>query len=298
MARRIELIAGEEAEGRKLSSYLKSRIGASSALLTQLKKRPEGILVNGKNAYTNYILSAEDRIVLEVPSLFSERKQESNIAPVPHPDVSIVAQDEDFVVLDKPAGMPVHPSRAHLYDTLANGFLALFPDHVYHPITRLDSDTSGLVLVATNMYAANVDRMAVTRLYYGITDRPVHFFRCRFDAPIEREEPFSPKRMVRPDGKPAVTHAFCLAKQGGLSLLAFRLETGRTHQIRVHCAHAGIPLCGDTLYGGTPLINRQALHAARLAVRNPVTGKVLKAQSPLPSDMAALWEEACSPSTL
>jgi len=152
-----------------------------------------------------------------------------------------------------------------------------------------DSGTSGAVLIAKNMLSGAVERESVTRIYYGITDRPVSFFRKSFSAPIQRELPEQPRRIVTPRGKSAVTHIFRVREKNGFTLLRFRLETGRTHQIRVHCAALGIPLVGDGLYGGTEgILDRPALHGAYLSLVNPVTGRRIAAKAPLAPDMRAL----------
>lgn len=286
-AREIKLISPG---GIRLSSLLKRELDASRALMTELKKSPCGVLAGGLPARLSDVPAAGTEIELRIPESFAEEGKESNLAPSPAPAASVVWRGEDFAVLLKPAGMPSHPSRAHVYDTLANDFAALLPGYVYRPITRLDADTSGLVLTALNKCAANIDRGSVERIYYGITDRPLPYTSGVIDAPIERSEEYSPVRAVREDGKPARTRYRLAAVKNGLTLVRFKLETGRTHQIRVHCAAMGFPLCGDALYGGTPLpeLDRQALHAAFLRFTDPLTGERVSVRSALPDDMRRL----------
>ena len=206
--------------------------------------------------------------------------------------MKLLYEDNHLLVVIKPAGMPSHPSRAHRDDTLANAFAARYPGRMCRTVTRLDAGTSGAVLIAKNMLSGAVERESVTRIYYGVTDRKVNSRRKPVSAPIEREKPEQPRRIVTPDGKPAVTHISRVFEKNGYTLLRFRLETGRTHQIRVHCASMGFPLCGDSLYGGTEgAIERTALHAAYLSLRNPVTGKRIWAKAGLPSDIRTLFED-------
>ncbi|MGN1452230.1 MAG: RluA family pseudouridine synthase [Eubacteriales bacterium] len=288
MARTVLLTAGDCDSRRSLAGFLRSRLCASHSLLVKLKAS-SAVSVNGEKARMDRVLFSGDTVSVDIPERWDETGDEPSLAPGCGDGAPVLFEDEDFVVFSKPAGMPSHPSRCHRDDTLANVFAAKYPGIVCRTITRLDAGTSGTVLVAKNMLSGSVDRNSVTRIYYGLTDRPVGFFRRTVSAPIERELPEKPRRIVTPDGKPAVTHISRVCTRNGLTLLRFRLETGRTHQIRVHCAYIGCPLCGDTLYGGTEeLIGRTALHAAFLSLRNPITGRRIAAGAPLPEDMRSL----------
>lgn len=291
MARTVCLTVSKAYNGCRLSTFLRRTLGAGTALFHTLKKDENTVLLNGIPSFLNVFVKTDDAIQLQLPETFEECGREPTVAPV---DLGIgtAYEDQDYAVLVKPAGMPVHPSRAHVYDTLANDFLFHHPSVVFRPLTRLDYDTSGLVLVAKNQLAAEIDRSRLTRIYYGITDRPVASTSGVCDLPIERETEGSCRRTVRPDGKPAVTHWRVAGRIHGLTLLRFRLETGRTHQIRVHCAAMGFPLCGDELYGGSmEQIRRQALHAAYLTFENVITGKKKTVKAPLPIDMQMLLEK-------
>ncbi len=244
--------------------------------------------MNGEPARLNSKVKPGDKIEVFLPESFDDCGKVCNIAPS-GAAVPVLYEDEDFVVMDKPAGMTVHPSRAHVYDTLANAFASLYPDIVFRPLTRLDADTTGTVLIAKNKLVASIDRSGILKVYYGITDRAVTEPEGTIDACIERETEFLPKRTVRGDGRRAVTRYWKICEKNGFSLLRFVIETGRTHQIRVHCAYKGFPLCGDQLYGGnTEVIARQALHVAEISFLNPLSGKKVTVRSALPEDMRGL----------
>ena len=291
MARPLTLTVTTEYEHYRLSTFLRRTLGAGTALLQTLKKDENAVLRNGIPSFLNVFVSAGDVITVQMPETFAECGREATVAPVDL-GIGFCYEDDDFLVMDKPAGMPVHPSRAHVYDTLANDFCFRRPGMVFRPLTRLDYETSGLVLVAKNKLAASLDRTALTRIYYGVTDRTVAENRGICRLPIAREVEGLPKRCVRDDGKPAVTHWRVVGRKGLHTVLRFRLETGRTHQIRVHCAAMGFPLCGDILYGGSEgEITRQALHATYLTFCNPISGHKTTVKSPLPPDIRKLLEK-------
>ncbi len=211
--------------------------------------------------------------------------------------VEIPYEDDDLLVFNKPADMPCHQSCGHAADTLANVFAAhcdhLGLDLMYRPLNRLDRDTSGAVLVAKNRFAAarvtNNFHKTYQAILLGCPPQP----QGRVDAPIRREFPEEMRRIVAPDGQRAVTNyrvlAQGMAEGQPLSLVDFVLETGRTHQIRVHMAHLGCPVLGDELYGQkSELIPRQALHCRHIAFPQPVTGQEIRVDCPLPADMQAV----------
>ncbi len=292
LARIVTLIAEASDAGKRISTVLRNRLGAGTTLQKQLKKDPRAVLCNGSPVYLNQYISPGDRLCVRLPESADENYRQDNVAPHLLP-VETVWEDRDYIVFDKPAGTPVHPSRAHVHDTLANHYRALYPGHIFFPLTRLDFDTSGLVLAAKNKLAASIDRGGLTRIYYGVTDRPVAENGGVCCAPLAREQEGRPRRTVRPDGQQAVTHWRKISTGNGRTLLRFRLETGRTHQIRAHCAYMGFPLMGDTLYGGTAgEISRQALHAAYLTFQNPLTGQKVTVKSSLPGEIRTLLAEA------
>jgi len=218
--------------------------------------------------------------------------------------LDMVYEDEYLRVIHKPAGLVVHPAPGHWRGTLLNGLLALDAQAVNLPragiVHRLDKDTSGLMVVART-------RLAMDRLVQSIAERTVRrqylavaAGRWRWSAPQDfagaiGRDPLNRLRMAvvdlgRQPGKPARTTVECLDQSPQACLLRCSLHTGRTHQIRVHLAHAGYPLVGDALYGGRPLgeLSRQALHAWRLAFTHPVTGLPVDLQADLPADLQAL----------
>jgi 23S rRNA pseudouridine1911/1915/1917 synthase len=225
--------------------------------------------------------------------------------------LSIVFRDRALLVIDKPAGMVVHPGAGNPRHTLQNALLGLDPGLALVPraglVHRLDKDTSGLLVVArtpeahTALVAALAAR-EISRQYLAVCTG-VMTGGGTIDEPIGRHRSHRTRMTVRRDGRPAVTHYRVLARFRAHTLVRAELESGRTHQIRVHLAHIGFPVVGDPLYGGrrripagcTPALaaalgafRRQALHAERLALRHPVTGRRMEWQAPLPADMQSL----------
>ena len=211
--------------------------------------------------------------------------------------LDIVYEDEDLFVLNKPAGMPVHPSQGHYDDTLCNALAFYLQGQgdrfSAHAVGRLDRDTSGLVLFARH-------ELSSCKLSAAMRDRQIHReYRAictgilpesgTIDAPIARAHGSTIERMISADGDPAVTHFRRLDCANGYSLAAVRLETGRTHQIRVHMKHIGHPLPGDFLYNPDySVIRRQALHSWQLSFPHPMTGAYLTFTAPIPADMRAI----------
>ena len=203
--------------------------------------------------------------------------------------LDIVYRDRDVLVVNKPAGMPVHQSVRHRDDTLANYFAYLFPELTFRAVNRLDKDTSGLCIIAKNPHAANIMQNCAEKTYYaavhGVTDES-----GVIDAPIAREGESIIRRCVRSDGRRAVTLYRRIACNGRYSLLEIKLETGRTHQIRVHFSHIGHPLAGDDMYGGgLDDIGRQALHCGKMSFNDPLTGEPVTVSSEIPEDIKALF---------
>ncbi|MGE4548492.1 MAG: RluA family pseudouridine synthase [Intestinibacillus sp.] len=291
MMRTIVYTISPSDHGQTVEQYLRRR-GISHALLVQLKRFPDGLLLNGAPVRTIDRLAANTRLEITL----RETDTSTHIAPVDLP-LFIVYEDEDLFVVDKPAGMPVHPSQGNRENALANALAALYKNRgdpfVFRAIGRLDKNTSGLVLLAKNAFSGcllsqMLQKRIVRREYLAI---------CQgllppdgtIDAPIARSRGSTLLREVRKDGDRAVTHFQRLSFCNGLSLARVWLDTGRTHQIRVHMAHIGHPLPGDFLYcPDFSQINRHALHAASLRFPQPITGKPLCFTSPLPEDMVPL----------
>ena len=276
-----------------VGEYLKKK-GYSRQIIIHLKKTEHGILQNGEWAYVRTPLVPGD--VLKITLL--EESASEHILPVPmEPD--IVYEDEDLLVVNKPFDMPVHPS-IHNYDnTLANGMAYYFQQKgetfIFRCINRLDRDTTGLLILAKNALSASIlsnDMKArkIHRTYQAVVSRIPVPASGTIDAPIARKEDSAIERCVDFEkGEPAVTHYRTLETKENLALVALSLETGRTHQIRVHMQHMGCPLLGDYLYNPDfTLINRVSLHSYSLSFVHPITGQSMYFCAPLPKDMAGL----------
>lgn len=269
--------------------------GYSHHIMTHLKRTERGIVHNGNWAYTSTPLVPGDELVITL----TEDARSENIVPAPVP-FEIVYEDEDLMIINKPSDTPVHPSVNNYDNTLANGLAWHFAQKnetfVYRCINRLDRDTSGLLIIARHALSAAllssmVGRRQICREYLAIADGNVPD-NGLIDAPIAREADSAITRCVDFErGDRAVTHYRCLSRRDGCSLVRLRLETGRTHQIRVHMKYLGYPLLGDYLYNPDyRLIRRQALHSARLSFKHPVSGINMDFEAPLPDDMKWIME--------
>lgn len=283
--------------------------GYSRHIRTWLKQHPGSVRLNGEEALFYFPLKNGD--LMEI-SLEEEHPSE-NIVPVDLP-IHIIYEDEDLMVIDKPADMPVHPSIGNYENTLANAAAWYFHRQdipfVFRCINRLDRDTTGLLILAKHMLSGAIlsDQMkkrAIHRTYLAITEGKTDPAGT-IDSPIGRTDQSLILRQVdHENGDSACTHYLqkCWhpktfypetlpVPQDGLSLVQLQLETGRTHQIRVHMTSISHPLIGDTLYNPeTALMNRQALHSYRLAFTHPVTGVSLEFTSPLPEDMVEFFPD-------
>lgn len=294
MKRIFEYIAMPEDSGVSIEKYLRDK-GYSRHILTHLKRTEKGICRNGEWAYTNQCLATGDILTV---TLIEDASSE-NIVPVPMP-LSIVYEDEDLMVIDKPKDTPIHPSINNHENTLANGIAWYFSRQgipfVYRCINRLDRDTTGLLIIAKHMYsAALLSQMSmkheIHREYLAIAAGSVPESGI-IDAPIARKDGSAIERCVDFNcGERAVTHFWKEGSRGGCSLVRLKLETGRTHQIRVHMRYIGHPLAGDFLYCTDfpeyqKRMQRQALHSHYLHFIHPITREEMCFSSPLPPDMA------------
>lgn len=216
--------------------------------------------------------------------------ENSDIQPNSRLHADIVFENGSLVIFNKPAGMPVHPSAKHRGDTLGNLFAHLYPELVFRPVNRLDKDTSGLCVIAKDSYAASRLGADCRKTYYaavqGLTEKS-----GTISAPIARQQESVILRCVREDGRSAVTHYRQIARTEKYSLLKIKLETGRTHQIRVHFSYLGHPLAGDDLYGGSRGdIGRQALHCGEMTLTDPGSGEKITVNAPLPEDIEKLFK--------
>jgi 23S rRNA pseudouridine1911/1915/1917 synthase len=261
------------------------------------------VTVNGAQIKPGVKLKGGEMIRLTIPP-----PPENTIVEAEPITLSILYEDADFAVIDKPAGLIVHPGAGGETGTLVHALLSRYPEietMPYDPkrrgiVHRLDKDTSGLIIVARNAVAMNrlmkqFQQRSVEKLYLALSDRAPRTRIGRIDAPIGRDPHDRKKMAVQRGGKPAVSE-FEIAEQfdNGAALVRVKLLTGRTHQIRVHLAFIDAPIVGDRLYGsrrGRVKLRRQFLHAAHLCFDHPRTGERLCFESPLPPDLQAVIDE-------
>ena len=276
--------------GGRLSSFLRGEMGMSAGLMNRLKWHG-GILVNGTPQHTDYAVTPGD--VITVPL-----DEPTPQYPAEEGPLTVLYEDAHILAVDKPAGMLIHPSRARLTGTLANRVAFYYAQTgqacAFHPITRLDRDTFGIVLLAKN---SHIHRLLGSLLEAGQLRKTYHALVFGgpeaqsgiIDAPIARLPLPSLLRAVDPAGKPSVTEFTVLERRAGCTRLALRPITGRTHQLRVHCAHMGFPILGDPQYGSEASLalsaqmglRSQLLCARELAFVHPVTGEELVLTSTL-----------------
>ena len=289
----ITKIIMPEEDGAAVRHILRAKLHFSSHAVSRLAHGGDCIRVNGTPVHTPHILRAGDVLTVETED---RRPPRTVITPGPWP-LPVVWEDEHLLVVDKPAGMTAHASN-FLPDTpTVAGALAWSrgTNFIFHPVNRLDKGTTGLMAIAKSGYVHDLLRRRLhtedfRREYRAVCLGCPTPKQGTVDAPIGRDAASLVARQVRPDGAPAVSHYLVLAKGDGLSLLALRPETGRTHQLRVHMAHLGCPLAGDWLYGkeDPALSPRPALHSWAVTLRHPVTGETLELTAPLPEDMLFL----------
>lgn len=279
----MELRLTARREGR-LSSFLRGELKMSSSLMNKLKWG-DGIRVNGVPQHTNFPVKPGDVITVALEEPVPEYPAEDG-------PLTILYEDDHILVTDKPAGMLIHPSRAKNEGTLANFVAGYYhrtgQDSAFHPVTRLDRDTFGIVLLAKN---AHIHRLLqetdIRKTYHALVFGGPEPDQGTIDAPIARRPLPSLLRYVSPEGKPAVTEFRVLERGEGICKLALRPVTGRTHQLRVHCAYMGYPILGDPQYGSPESqaysaelgLQHQVLCAKRLEFTHPVTGERITLES-------------------
>ena len=280
--------------GLDVNTLLRRRLGLSGTVLRRIKWLEDGITLDG--ARVNVRVRAKEGQTLAVR--LTDPELTSGVAPIPGP-LDIVYEDGDLAVLNKAPGVLVHPGHGHFDDTLGNFLMYHYKitgeESDFHPVHRLDKGTSGLVVIAKHPHAQEklkkqLHSGAFRRVYLAVCDGAPPALSGMINAPIGQTEGSLMAREVRPDGQPARTRYKVVRPLGSRTLLELGLDTGRTHQIRVHMAYIGCPLTGDFLYGrpDPALIARPALHSAELELAHPVTGERLRFAAPLPADMAAL----------
>ena len=268
---------------------LKQEFKISNRLLLKLKKE-KMIFLNNENTFLDREINYND--IISVIIDFNENNDNIVARKM---DLNILFEDDYILILNKSAGMPVHPSMEHFEDSLSNGVKYYFNEMGLHrkirPVNRIDRNTSGIVIFAKNQYIQErlSEQMAAglfTKEYIAICEGRFEKVKGIIDAPIARKDSSIIERCVRIDGEKAITEYTLQKYFNNMSVLKIKLLTGRTHQIRVHMAYIGHHIVGDDLYGNaSSLINRQALHAYRICFKHPITNKRLNILAELPLDM-------------
>ncbi len=275
-----------------LKELLKTKFNISDRLLLKLKSNNK-ILIN--NSTGNIKSPVKSKDIIEV--LLDLEEDNSNIIPIKM-DLNIIFEDEFLLVLNKPAGFPIHPSMQHFEDSISNGVRYYFDSinlrKKIRPVNRLDKDTSGIVIFAKNEYSQEclsrqMKANKFVKEYLAICEGNLKETFGTISAPIARKKDSIIERCVDSSGDNAITHYDVLKNCSNLSLVHLVLETGRTHQIRVHMAYIGNPIIGDTLYGQkSSLISRQALHSYKVTFIHPVTHEKITLVAPLFDDMKSI----------
>ncbi|AVP55038.1 RluA family pseudouridine synthase [Clostridium tetani] len=280
----------EKEEECNIKEYLKYQLKISGRFIRK-SARNGRIKVNGNRVNLRYILNKGDHIEIDL-----DKNESQNVEPEKM-ELDIVYEDEDILVINKNPGIVVHPTKSHPRGTLSNGILYYFEDKgencIVRLVSRLDRDTSGLIIIAKNQFAhmalaRDMNKDTFKKFYLAIIHGKLTKKEGTIDLPIYRPEDSSLKRVVDQKGQRSITHYKVVEEFKDASLVEFLLETGRTHQIRVHVEHLGHPIIGDSLYGNeddTMYINRQALHAYKLVFPHPRTGEILELSCDIPSDI-------------
>lgn len=322
----ISYVVSPQEDGMQLKTILQKRMGVSRKLLSRLKLTEQGIMLNGARVYISVNVHAGDLIEIRM-----EQERSDDMLPQPM-NLHILYEDEHLLVLNKPAGIIVHPTHGHYTDTLANGVVHYWQEkgwnYRFRAVHRLDQETSGVLVIAKNAY---IHQHVSEQMIAGTVDKRYAAFvhgkpalpSGDIDGPIDRD-PLEPhRRIVTPEGYPSLTRYKVCEAYPSASLVELKLETGRTHQIRVHMLSIGCPLIGDQMYrhpvysdrelrsdgveaashvsaGPEDLeaaatimrldryMGRQALHAASLTLIHPIEGSAMTFKAPLPEDMNSL----------
>ncbi|MGG2196295.1 MULTISPECIES: RluA family pseudouridine synthase [Paenibacillus] len=289
----LEYVVPPEDDGIVLRTVLRSRLGVSRKLLSRLKMTEQGITVNGERKYIDVKVRTGDRVAVRMIE-----EQSDDIMPQPMP-LNILYEDEELLVLNKEAGLIVHPTHGHYTGTIANGVVHYWRERGenfrFRPIHRLDQETSGALAVAKNPYvhqqiSEQMQAHQLKKEYLAIVHGRMADDAGTVNAPIDRNPDAPHLRIVTETGYAAVTHYRIERRFAEATLVRLRLETGRTHQIRVHMQHLGHPLLGDKLYGfksesAEAGIDRHALHACTLGLTHPTLKRWMEFEAPMPDDM-------------
>ena len=293
----MKLAINQQQNGKSILDILRGELAFSSSSITFLKKRTNGILLNGEHATVRRIVSLGDELCLNYED--TEQELNGSLIPVPLP-LEIIYSDRDIIIVNKPPYMPTHPSHDHQNDTLANALAYHFKNmktpFVFRAVNRLDSQTSGLVIVARNKISAqrmseDIRAGKIKKSYFAVLHGALEPPEGKINAPIKRAEESKMRRIVCDDGAPSLTQYKTIVSNDMYSAVFASPITGRTHQLRVHFLSKGNCICGDTLYGyPCEYINRQALHAFRLEFPHPSSGEPMCVYAPLPADIVSLCQ--------
>lgn len=277
----------DEHDGKQAYHYLRYCCNFSYALIVKMRHTENSLLLDEVPIRTIDRIKAGSVLKAYIP------EGESYFTPNPELEIETLYEDEDIVVFDKPVRMPVHPSKNHQTDTVANYCAARYGNAKFHVVGRLDMDTSGIIVIGKHAHSAavltkNGGEKEYIAIIEGVPEEPSGII----DAPIDDSDPLVHKSFIAETGQPSVTEYETVGTNGVLTVVRVKPKTGRTHQIRVHFAHIGHPLCGDELYGGSlEHLDRQALHRSKMVFEHPINGTMLEFESPLPEDMKKLAEK-------
>lgn len=284
----LDFIVDKDFGKLNVGRYLRTYCSVSARTLAKLKRIQGAILLNDEPARAIDAVKLGDKISIKIPSGISE-----GVVPVDIP-VEVVYDDEYIIVLNKPPFMPVHPTKIHQDDTLANALCfyaqSRGEQYTFHAVNRLDRNTSGLVIVAKDRHTASImSQQSIVKHYTAFVMGKISE-KGTVNAPIALSENSKIVRSVTPTGKIAITHYEPITSKEDFTVLKLILETGRTHQIRCHMSYIGHPLLGDDLYGGSlESINRHALHCGYVSFNHPITDEFIELSIDLPDDMKILF---------
>lgn len=295
------LVVDEINKGKRLDSYISDNMDKISRSFAQKLIENQQVTINGKNEKASYKVCVGDKVEVDVPEAQDTRLKAQDIP------VEVVYEDKDIIVVNKPKGMVVHPANGNPDGTLVNAILAMCKDSLsgiggeIRPgiVHRLDKDTSGLLIIAKNDEAhvkmsKQIQDRLVTKKYIALVKGVVKDDEATIDMPIARSKVDRKKMAVDKDGKQAVTHFKVIKRYKGYTLLEIKIDTGRTHQIRVHMAKIGYPVVGDMVYSNGRNefgVEGQMLHAKSLEFSHPITGKKMHLEAPLPEYFTKVLEE-------
>ena len=292
----MEYIIAPQDEGKMLRELLRQDLRLSASLMRRLKTIPDGIMLDGERVTVRAEVHAGQKLSLKTEDSASSPNIEAAAGAL-----DILYEDSDLLVINKPFGMPVHPSPGHGNDTVANIMAYIAQSEgvafVFRAVNRLDSGTGGLMCIAKNAHTASLlsaqmGQKAVRRVYEAILVGELEDDRGTIDLPIGLCPGSGIKRCVRDDGETAVTHYRVLERACGLTRAEIELETGRTHQIRVHFSHLGHPVWGDFMYGQEEDMRGWALFSKKLTLRHPRTGEELTVDATPPEFFDRLMKNA------